>query len=62
MAAVDIFASPQNLYRIDQTGEPKSMPPPVQVELLHIDLVIDAVIAASAVGATYLFLSAVALA
>ena len=55
LVAIDIFVSPSNLYQIDKTEAPRPVPPRVQFELLHIDLVMDALIAAIAVGATYLF-------
>jgi hypothetical protein len=62
VAAADIFASPLGLFQIDPTGKPSPMSPRVQKDLLHIDLVMDALIAAIAVGATYLFQHAVVLA
>jgi hypothetical protein len=62
LVAIDVFLSPSNLVQLDPNGETRSVPHAVQFELLHIDLVMDAVIAALAVGATYLFLNAVVLA
>ena len=62
VAATDIFASPLNLFQMDPTGAQTPAPPSIQRDLLHIDLVVDALIAASAVGATYLFLNVVVLA
>jgi hypothetical protein len=61
LAAIDIFSSPLGLFHSDPTGAPRPLPPPVQTEILYIDLVTDALIAVSAVGATYLFLNAVVL-
>jgi len=61
VAATDVFVSPFNLWQTDPTGKPGPMPPPVQFELLHIDLVVDAVIAVIAVGVAYLFQHAVVL-
>jgi hypothetical protein len=62
LVAINVFLSPSNLVQLDPNGETRSVPHAVQFELLQIDLVMDAVIAALAVGATYLFLNAVVLA
>jgi hypothetical protein len=43
VAAADIFASPMNLYEIDRNRAPRSVPPNIQLALLHIDLALNAV-------------------
>jgi len=53
LAARDICASPLNLFHSDQSGASMPLPPPVQTEVLYIDLVMDALIAILAVGVTY---------
>jgi hypothetical protein len=62
LVAIAVFASPLNLTLINRTGGQNAPPPAVQTELLYIDLVKGALIAASTIGATYLFLNAVVLA